>query len=1449
MKYDSVSQAMSEMQQSIKDFSISAQKGGEDVGNAMANAAHRIDDAWGVLNVATQKNKILLESSEATYKNLGEAAEQAARKGTAEGVKECEAITKRQTVLGGVIEKLKDQNKILDEQREKLNDAQKEYNRIAEAVQKSNDRTASFKQQLRNITQEMAMQEAQARKTGGETAVYALRATDAYKQMQIQAAQLTDALGDAQQQAKILANDNAGLQGVISAVGGVAGAFSVAQGAVGLFSDKNEELQQVMVKVQSVMAITMGLQQVANTLNKDSAASLTIFNKVREAYAETYTKLKKKIEDEIVARLELKQAEEEATEAARDIAKQVNEEAETMDSAANALEKATRATKENVSATEVEKAAQEAGTVATEANAAATEMQTAAENANTTSKKKNAAAEAVDTAQTAGNTAAKGASAIATRLLTKATIGLAAGLRAVGAAMKAILPLAVIGGIIAAIAAAFSALTKRSREAKKAQDEFYQAAAEGAKEPIAEITRLQAEYDALGVNVEKKKKFIEDNKEAFKKLGVEVNNLADAERLLNSQTGAFVQAQIERAKALAYQQKAAEKAKEIVEKQLQLEQTESKSGKNSKKAIELRGEIAGLTAEMQNIYGKAVEAEKEGSQKLKEAGIATVQEYTEGMVGWYEKMIAQKREALKKLTDPKEYAATEKEIKALQKKMDAVTGAKNTSGTGKDPFKERLEKQKQQYTQYAKWRNSTDEILQQAAATQFQTLLQQGSNYLDYLRRQRDKLMSEMTGGRGSKKQREQLATINNAIAEETKSTVLEQFDQELQRQLNGANSLIEKLAIIERKRRELANDGSELDQAQAELLQKQREQVANEIESQYRQAQQNYYDYLESKLTAFEKYQKDMAVLQEQYNNAQSSGEANLIAQQMLAREKQYDLLQQQQYDQLTAQYATFEEKRTRIANDYAEKRRVIEERMKVINAEIQAAEAAGDVERMNALVEERKRAQNALDGLNRAEKEAIKELATEYLNNDIVTNFLESAEGSTVQKLDQLIKKLKERSADLKIPVEVDDAALKELIEKLEKLKKEAKGGEDSMKKLGAAIAAGDWGAALEAAADLTEEFGQNICDVYNQVISSMKELGIAGDEQTQKVLDDVGGVIQGTTDLAAGLASGNYMQAIAGGITLVTSAIKLWDDANRENYDTIKAAEAKVKEFESAIKKMRNTLARTYDSSRYDLQREIQDKLAQEIAEEKRKLEAMQRDMQGSSSDYTQEDIDAQIAHIEDLEEQLTQGYEALAEDLTQTTIPEIGQQITDALVDAFANGLDAANIDKELEKVVNDILKNTALNLIKTNLLMPQIKEWYEAFNAALDDNTLTEDEVDALRADLMARMQPFKDAIEAWNEIWGESEDSANTLSGALKGASQESIDLLAGYTNATRIIEQSQLDIMTRQLSHIASIDARLEQAVTILAAMSRRTGLVTETVTAADINNTNERAYGIIND
>lgn len=105
--------------------------------------------------------------------------------------------------------------------------------------------------------------------------------TAEYREMAEKAALLSDTIADLHTQTKILSNDDANLQGFMSGISGLSGMFTAATGAVSLFASENENLAKIQARVQSVMAVTMGLQQVFNTLNKDSAFRLVTVVKMK----------------------------------------------------------------------------------------------------------------------------------------------------------------------------------------------------------------------------------------------------------------------------------------------------------------------------------------------------------------------------------------------------------------------------------------------------------------------------------------------------------------------------------------------------------------------------------------------------------------------------------------------------------------------------------------------------------------------------------------------------------------------------------------------------------------------------------------------------------------------------------------------------------------------------------------------------------------------------------------------------------------------------------------------------------------------------------------------------------------------------------------------------------------------------------------------------------------
>lgn len=160
---------------------------------------------------------------------------------------------------GPKIEAAKDLNasrKALEEEKAILSELQREY-----------DRTKGGAKRLTMQLREMQDAMARMRLSGQQN-------TEEYRKMAAEAANLSDTLQDLNTQTRILSNDDANLQGFMSGMSGLAGILTTATGALSLFATENENLQKIQTRLQSVMAVTMGLQQVFNTLNKDSAFRL-----------------------------------------------------------------------------------------------------------------------------------------------------------------------------------------------------------------------------------------------------------------------------------------------------------------------------------------------------------------------------------------------------------------------------------------------------------------------------------------------------------------------------------------------------------------------------------------------------------------------------------------------------------------------------------------------------------------------------------------------------------------------------------------------------------------------------------------------------------------------------------------------------------------------------------------------------------------------------------------------------------------------------------------------------------------------------------------------------------------------------------------------------------------------------------------------------------------------
>lgn len=1404
------------------------------VGDTVDKTVNDIGNMLGQIGAECEKQELAIGGLEKEFATLKQLASQEWDKSGDSA--EYNAIRDKQKAIEGEIATRK---KLLSELRNQSNELENARQKILDE-KKATEEASKSKVSMRARIKELQMELVNLERAGQ-------RNTEQYRAVRNEVAQLVDAMGDARAQANILANDDAGLAGLMNGLSGVAGGFSAAAGLVGLFGSENEDLQQILLKTQQIMAVTNGLMAVSQALNKDSAFMLGTVGKLREWW--------------------------------------------------NGLLEV------GATAQATETAAVEANTAAQVENATASGVNTAAEEANTKANMENAAARGAATSATKSNTAVQGANAAATKVQsaaaksgTVANIGLAGAFRMVGAAIKSI---PVFGWILAGISALiglYSHFSSKAAEAKKAQEEFSKALVENCYKPIAKIQELSQAWNALGDDIAAKEAFIRKNKSAFDELGVSITSVTDAENLLIANKDAFIQAQYEKAKAVAYTQLAVEKIKQALQNREDAENVSlnwiekifSYGGAGAKMLNEKRTEFTNaayhLEQEAKGYFERAAEAEAAGAQYLEQAGIETT-EIIAGSLADLNQQIANKRAELLKSLDAETYKKVMGEIDELQKKADAITGEKRRTGGGggghsksSDPFLEKLQKRKAEYQNFLKWVNSGDAILANSARQEFAGLLKEGATYMEYLKNQRDQILNIDVANR-TKAQNKQLRTLNDQIAEETKKTVLEQFNQELSEQLTNAQSIIEVLNIIEKRRKELANDGTELDNGKKDILDDAEKDAIKRAKDQTKELLEEYASYTNKRRAMEEQFNRDIELLTRARAAATSDAERDAYDAAIENRTRKYNNDKKgtgdTDYDALMLEYVGFEQKRVQIAEKYDEQRRLAREHG---DQEMLARIAAAEHEELSKLSNEIL-TQSAdwqllfgnLEGLttstiqrlikdieaqkiqfsgdfNPADLQAINEQlekARDEINKRNPFKALGNAFAELRQQMsdnkvlsgnDPFIQELKDKENEYKLYQRWIQSGNKDLVQGsedafagllaggssyldfLKRKKQELQGKIDmgvdvgnSMQVVDALIrkvesgkSAGDM--MKEALKDVFSNVGSTLSLVsgtFDSVVGGLEKMGATMDEETQAILDDIGGILSGAAQAAEGIASGNPLAIIQGSISLLSSAIDLFNTRDRKAEKSIKKHQEQINQLSNAYKQLEWQINKALGGEVYKNQQAA----IRNMQEQQAHLYGMindERSKKKSDSNKIRE-YEEQIA---ELDRTIQDMLDDIATDILQTSAKDFSSSLADSLVEAFSKGEDAA---KAFEDTVNDVLKNAIVNQLKKKFLEQQLQSALDNLEGSMgywngDDfifDGLTDDEIAAFRAKVQAAANNFNQALGIYSDLFKDlldEEDADTSLTGAVKGVSEETASLVAGQMNAVRINQLEIKDILRQQL-------------------------------------------------
>ena len=136
--------------------------------------------------------------------------------------------------------------------------------------------TVSLRTKIRKVKDEMADM---------------VEGTDEYKQKMKELGTLQDRFGDISKQGQIFADDQKNIRATTETIQGLSGAMSVGTGIATLFGASGENLAKIQARLQAVMAISIGVNQVAQVLNKDSYFTHIVLAKAKDMVTAATTRL------------------------------------------------------------------------------------------------------------------------------------------------------------------------------------------------------------------------------------------------------------------------------------------------------------------------------------------------------------------------------------------------------------------------------------------------------------------------------------------------------------------------------------------------------------------------------------------------------------------------------------------------------------------------------------------------------------------------------------------------------------------------------------------------------------------------------------------------------------------------------------------------------------------------------------------------------------------------------------------------------------------------------------------------------------------------------------------------------------------------------------------------------------------------------------------------------
>lgn len=303
--------------------------------------------------------------------------------------------------------------------------------------------------------------------------------------------------------------------------------------------------------------------------------------------------------------------------------------------------------------------------------------------------------------------------------------------------------------------------------------------------------------------------------------------------------------------------------------------------------------------------------------------------------------------------------------------------------------------------------------------------------------------------------------------------------------------------------------------------------------------------------------------------------------------------------------------------------------------------------------------------------------------------------------------------------------------------------------------------------------------------------------GNDELADTLGLVGELTGEIGNLVEGLTSGNPVQMATSTLSFIPNIIGSIARAHDKRLDkAIQRSQLEVQKLSNTYKNLQSVVERQLGSVTQSQSKEMIGNLQAQRREIEKQIEA-ERDKKKSDASKI-EDYKQQII---ELDEQLKYFYEDLAGEQFGIDLKGWADQISDALVGAFANGEDAAIA---FDNTVADIMRSVIKNMISLGVIQPameKLREYLFGKTGIFTDNSaggtdLTQQEASGLLQEIGKLKGTISDSQKIWdylNEaakkagISLEDTTSSNGLSKGIEGVTEDTANLLGSYINGIRL--------------------------------------------------------------